>query len=397
MDILMVSHLIGSFDKGDNDRFKYLANLLVEDGHSVELVTSDFEHHKKKYRGTYDENLFPFKTTMLHEPSYKRNISIKRIYCHYSFSRRIKEYLEKRKIPDVIYCSIPPLKTAVVVSNFVKKNKIKFIIDVQDLWPEGFKIAFNVPVIKNILFAPMMIQANTAYRAADEIVAVSKTYADRALRVNKKCTDVHSVYLGTDLRLFDEFVSNSVIDKPRDEVWLAYIGNIGYSYDFTCVMEALVILKKNGINNIKFIVMGDGQLKSKFKEYAKANNIYSEFTGRLDYGKMVSLLSACDIAVNPIIKASAGSIVNKVGDYAAAGLPVINTQESEEYRKIVEEYNIGFNCENGNSEDMAKKIQCLYENIELRKTMGRNNRKLAEDKFDRNITYREIVSVMTER
>lgn len=58
---------------------------------------------------------------------------------------------------------------------------------------------------------------------------------------------------------------------------------------------------------------------------------------------MVGLLCSCDIAVNPIKKGSAGSIINKVGDYAAAGIPVVNTQENLEYKNILEEYNAGIN------------------------------------------------------
>jgi len=52
---------------------------------------------------------------------------------------------------------------------------------------------------------------------------------------------------------------------------------------------------------------------------------------------MVGLLCACQIAINPIKSKSAGSIINKVGDYAAAGLPVINSQENEEYRRLIKE------------------------------------------------------------
>ena len=43
---------------------------------------------------------------------------------------------------------------------------------------------------------------------------------------------------------------------------------------------------------------------------------------------MVGMLGVCDIAVNSISKGAAQSIINKHGDYAAAGLPVVNTQES---------------------------------------------------------------------
>ena len=119
-----------------------------------------------------------------------------------------------------------------------------------------------------------------------------------------------------------------------------------------------------------------------------------QFTGRLEYEKMVGLLCSCDIAVNPIKKGSAGSIINKVGDYAAAGLPVINTQENNEYRNLVEEYKIGFNCENNNSNDLAEKINILWNDEKSRKGFGNNNRKLAEKKFNRNRTYNEIVKLM---
>ena len=98
------------------------------------------------------------------------------------------------------------------------------------------------------------------------------------------------------------------------------------------------------MQNIKFIVMGDGPLKSEFEDYAREKNVNAEFLGRLEYEKMTGILCACDIAVNPIKAKSAGSIINKVADYAAAGLPVINTQECEEYRNLVENYKIGFNC-----------------------------------------------------
>ena len=140
--------------------------------------------------------------------------------------------------------------------------------------------------------------------------------------------------------------------------------------------------------------MGDGPLKNEFEQYAKQKKVKCEFTGRLDYEQMVKKLCCCDIAINPIKNGSAGSVINKVGDYAAAGLPVINTQKSEEYRNIVENYHIGYNCENGNAKDVADKIEKLYNDKILRKTMGNNNRKLAEEKFDRKKTYSKIIKII---
>ena len=76
------------------------------------------------------------------------------------------------------------------------------------------------------------------------------------------------------------------------------------------------------------------------------------------------------------------------------GLPVVNTQESEEYRRLVNEYQIGINVQNGDSKDLADKIEILYNDKTLREKFGANNRKLAEEKFDRKNTYRQIIEII---
>ena len=395
-DVLLIAHFCSDFDDKGNNRFNYLANLLSQNECDVEIVTTDFSHSRKNRRSE-TENLFSYRITMLHEPGYQKNVSLKRFYSHYIMGKNLKKYLKIRKKPDVIYCAVPSLDVAKVAAEYTKKNNIRFIIDVQDLWPECFKMVFNVPVISDVLFFPMKKQADYIYAAADEIIAVSQTYADRALKVNKKCKEAYSIFLGTELASFDRLAQdNKLMDKPKDEIWLAYIGTLGYSYDLIGVIDALKILQDKRIKNIKFVVMGDGPLKSKFENYAKKQGIYATFTGRLDYGKMVGILTACDIAVNPIKSGSAGSIINKAGDYAAAGLPVINTQECPEYRNLVDEYQMGLNCENSNAQDLAEKIIMLCNNEILRKTMGKNNRRLAEERFDREKSYRKILELLED-
>jgi DNA repair photolyase len=110
------------------------------------------------------------------------------------------------------------------------------------------------------------------------------------------------------------------------------------------------------------------------------------------YQEMAGMVSDCDIVVNPIVKGSVASIINKVGDYALSGVPVINTQESEEYRKLVETYHCGINCRCGNSDDVADAIERLLSNPALRKSMSEGQKRLGKEKFDRRYTYSEIVN-----
>lgn len=395
-DILLIAHYCDDFNNKGNNRFNYLANLLSKRFPNLELVTSNFSHLSKKKRDKSSIKC-DYKITLISEPGYSKNISFSRIFSHFIFGKNLKKYLKFRSKPDVIYCAIPSLDAAYIVAKYAKKNNIRFIIDVQDLWPEAFKMVFNVPIISDILFFPLKRQADYVYAVADEIVGVSQTYVDRALKNNKKCKSGHCVYLGTDLNTFDYYIKNSKIkEKSKDEIWLAYVGTLGHSYDLISVIDAIKLLKDKGIENIKFIVMGDGPFKSKFEKYAKEKEIYAEFTGRLSYEEMVGILAMCDIAVNPIRKGSAGSIINKVGDYAAAGLPVINTQECSEYKELLTKYNAGFNCINSDPKDIAEKIFKLCINNKLRKQMGSNNRILAEEKFDRGKTYLKILELIEE-
>ncbi len=393
-DVVLIAHFCSDFDGKGNNRFNYIADLLASNNISIELITSDFSHEKKIKRNIMKSESFKYKITLISEPIYNKNVSIKRFYSHFIMGKNLKKYLHNRKKPDLIYCAVPSLNIAKVAAKYANKYKIKFIIDIQDIWPEAFKMIIKLPIINNIIFYPMLTTANFIYSKADQIIAVSNSYVERALKSNKKLIDGLCVYLGTELSNFDKYNDIEFIDKKKDEIWLVYIGTLGHSYDINSVVDALELLYKLDIFNLKFVVMGDGPLKSQFIQYAKNKSVDVYFTGRLPYFKMAGILKLCDIAVNPINSRSASSIINKVADYAAAGLPVLNTQECSEYRNLLNEYNAGYNCINNNSYDLAEKLLILYKDKNLRKKMGQNNRKLAEDKFDRQHTYNKILKII---
>lgn len=72
MDVLILAHTMGTMEATDNDRFTYIIKKLIECGADVELVTSDYEHHKKGYRDKNITSSYPCKVTFLHENAYKR-------------------------------------------------------------------------------------------------------------------------------------------------------------------------------------------------------------------------------------------------------------------------------------------------------------------------------------
>lgn len=387
-DIVIIANFCRDFSETDNGRFMYLCKELSKE-HKIEIVTSDFRHSNKKHKDPLIHKL-PFNITFLHEPGYRKNISIQRYISHYLWGKEVKKYLKNRVKPDVIYCAVPSLTGPLAAAKFCEKNGIPFVIDIQDLWPEAFQLVINIP----FLFFPFKRAAEGIYRRADEVCGVSKSYVNRALRVNKKVKDGHVVFLGTHLSTFDGYARKNKVNKPKDELWIGYCGTLGASYDITVVIDALHILNKRGVKAPKFIVMGDGEKRMEFETHARELGVDCLFTGTLPYDQMCGRLSACDIAANPIMHNAAQSIINKHGDYCSAGLPVISTQENQEYRDIVNEYQMGFNVSNNNAEEFANRILLLIENEELRMKMSLGARKCAEERFDRRNTYMELVNTV---
>lgn len=388
MDIVIVAQYMRNIENIEqtNSRFWYIANLLKNAENEVEIVTSDFNHEEKSHFKEV-KCISNISITMCHESGYAKNVCLKRFSSHSELSRNIRNYLSSRKKPDILYAAIPSLAVAEQCAEYCNENKVRFIVDIQDLWPEAFKMALRIPVISDIAFWPMMKQANKIYRTADEIVSVSKTYADRAMRVNKKCKKPTVVYLGTQKKGFE--ANNSQLVENVEGNVVGYVGRLSDSYDLKTVIDAMGDLTER----VKLLVMGDGPLREIFERYAEERHVWAEFTGMLPYDEMVKRLVECTIAVNPIRKGSAGSIINKVGDYAMAGLPVVNTQECQEYRKLLKKYNAGINCECESRESVLDAIKMLLLNEELRREMSVNSLKMGRELFDRDVSYQKIVGL----
>lgn len=391
-DIVIIANFCPQCDTTLRGRFFYLAELLTEKDYRVEIVTSDFNHRTKQPKDMLPE-VVRAKITYVHEPGYPDNISLKRLYSHWVWGRNVEAYLRKRSVPDCIYCAIPSLTAALKAGSYARQHKVPFIIDIQDLWPEAFQLALKSQVLKGILY-PLKLYANAIYRKADAVVAVSETYRDRGLEVNRQAKGL-CVFLGNEKDIFDRGREKYRIARTDNDLWLGYVGTLGYSYDLRCVMDAMNIIQKDdALPHVKLVIMGSGPLKAQFEEHARELGVNAVFTGNLPYEEMTGMLASCDMVVNPIIKGAAQSITNKVGDYALSGLPVINTQECEEYRKLIDTYQCGINCEPGSAEEIAEAIKRLSSDEHLALEMGRAHRRLGEERFDRKRTYPAIVELI---
>lgn len=387
-------------------RYTSLATLLTKAGYKVTWWSSSFSHSFKRIR---DQSLAESSSKnlcikLISVPPYKSNLSVQRLYNHWVYAKRFEreaiEALEKGicSAPNVIIASSPPLCSARAAIRVAQKASARIIIDIQDLWPEAFQMFLPrwLRHISKIFFYPLLKLENANFRDCDGLSAVSRDYLDRALSVQKREKPTAVIHLGIDLARFDEAARQSAqqCEKSPGDFWAVYVGSISHNYDLVTVIEAARLLKQNNMHRIKFFIVGHGPLLSSLKELATRLNLANvKFTGFLDYPKMVEILLSADVAINAI-KQTYISFPNKVFDYCAAGLPIINSIAGGELEALINNEKIGLQYMTGVAESLVDSIIKLYSDNQLCRSLGKNARRLAEKVFDRSVEYQRFLDLI---
>lgn len=401
--VLMISSAIYLPGEGGYKRELFLFDLMRENGYEVIFVTTDFNHYAKKKRNIEEfYRLYPDYRNIkfLHVSPYKKNISIKRLYAEKQWAKEVVKWIYKNIDKfDVIYGEMPDIDANIQIRKICDKYNKKFIIDIRDLRPEAYHVLIKNDFLYKLLTYRITKKADRAYACADELVAVSKEYLERGLKTNTRSKRPRVVYLGATLERFFNGVnvySNNIV-KGEEEIWIIYAGTLGSSYDLMTLIKAAGRIEKEGHYHIRFKILGQGPDEFIFHKYVKDNDIHIvDFLGFQPYEKMAAYLCKSDITVNAVKKNASQSIINKVADYFAAGIPMLNSCTCKEQLEMVEMYKVGLNYEPENVKDLISKIHILVENPQLRIECGHNARKLALEKFDRRKTHLDILKLIDE-
>ncbi len=379
-------------------RFRFLSEYLAANGYQVDLITTSFQHWAKAQRDLQrvKEDKYAFSLRFIEEPGYKKNIDLRRIWSHHIAAKNLKKMLQQDGDYDLIYCEIPPNDVALVAAEFAREKGIPFVVDVNDLWPEAMRMVLDVPVISDILFYPFLRDARKVYNLCSGVVGTSDEYAARPFKHRREDIPKITVYVGNELSVFDQGAEDHMdeVQKPEGEFWVTYAGTIGTSYDIRTMVLAADVLKERGYDNIHMKILGGGPLKEELEELASTLKGSVDFVGYAPYEKMAAYLKKSDILVNSFVKKAPQSIVTKIGDYLAAGKPMINTCSSPEFRGKVETDGFGINIEAEDKIILADAILELYKDEGKRARMGERARQIAQEQFDRPYAYRKILELM---
>ena len=372
-------------------RYALLSAELARRGHEVVWWTSSFSHARKAPRVATNgaplahsyRNAHGVLMRLIDAPPYSRNVSLRRVLSHRVFARKWRfaalGAVETKELPrpDLIVTSLPPLATHETARALRDAFGCRLAVDVQDAWPEAFEglLPFPSPlrrIVSRILFGKARETARRTYLTADCISAVGKEYLENARQYGASAP--MAVF-----RLGIADIVEDALPVSDGPLRLVYGGNMGASYDLATLIAAVRKLDGERPGSVRLDLAGTGPAEAKLRKLAAGCGaiVFHGFLQRLEYEE---LLRQSEVGIVPMFAKSHVAVPNKLADYAASGLAILNclTGESEE---MVDSAHAGANYRAGDVASLTNAIRSLASDRDALLSMRRNALALAGREF----------------
>jgi len=367
--------------------FYELGTALVNRGHQVTVVTGFPGYHAQgdlsRYRGRFwmTEDINGLRVSRVSVLQIFRNTPVGRGL--WQFSCAVSLALRGALLPrhDVMLIYSPPLPLGLTGWGLRLLRGVPFVVNVQDLFPQS---AIDLGVLKNrMLIRFFRWLERFVYRQADHITvhsAGNQNYvigcgvAREQVMVMPNWVDVNFIRPG---ERHNDFSREHGLDG---KFVVSFAGVIGYSQDVDTILEAAKLLQD--YPEICFLIVGDGvekpRLKRKAQDMGLANVRFVPMQPRRLYP---AVLHASDVSLATLHTEVATPVVpSKILSIMAAGRPVIAGMNlSGDAPRLIEEAQCGYALPPEDAQSLVEHILILYRDAELRRRLGQNGRRYAEE------------------
>lgn len=259
--------------------------------------------------------------------------------------------------------SAPPPGLAWQAAQWARQTGAKFVLDVQDLWPETFRRFWprGLGWLHGLVFGGAARAASAACRAADGITGVAEGYVRHAQSRRPSPAPSQILHLGVDLQAFDagrRSLGEIGLAKPPSERWLFLGGSLSFYLDLRGVLALMAELQRRR-RDCRLMVVGAGPAEGVLRRGIQAHGLENvTLLSYRPYGDFATLATASDVGLCPIRADSFVFFPNRVFDYFAAGLPVLNTLPGE-LAEVLEEHEAGMTCLSPRPSDWADAVEAM--------------------------------------
>lgn len=343
MNIWYIHPYLGTPDNAEYGRGYFLGSSLLKMNINCRIITSS-SHHLQQSEYNLVKNISEKKVsevpfTWIKTPKYSGN-GLKRIINMVTFGLKFR-FIDLvvnhgHEKPDVIIISAAHPFHLLGGIHWAQKYKAKLIFEVRDIWPLSLNQLLGMSFYHPFSLLLSWFEKK-AYKSVDQVVSLLPN-AER-----------HMQPRGLKSSKFNYIPNGILIDENNDtrpSSHRAYINSLREKEDFIFMytgahgipnaMEPLIMAAKiildQGINRIKFVLVGDGVCKPNLIQYAKDHKIsnvhFLEPIPRNEIPDTLTLSDMVFIGGRNIPLYEFGVSPNKMFEYMLAAKPILMTVKS---------------------------------------------------------------------
>lgn len=227
------------------------------------------------------------------------------------------------------------------------------------------------------------------------VTVVSRAMLDEVSKIYANYKKVHVIPMGVDLQ--SRFVPSK---KKKQNIPLLFVGRLVKKKGVRYLIDSLpLILEKHP--QVCLLIAGDGPEKGNLNKLITKLGVgdHVRFLGAVKNKHLPALYQASDVVVFP-------SVIADDGDMEGFGLVLVEalgcecatvTTDLPAMQDIIINGKTGLVVPQKNIQELAEKINCLLDDQELRRSLGREGRRFVLKNYDWNIIaqqYSELIASM---
>lgn len=382
----------------DNFRINSIAEELVQQGHSVTVITGLpdytasvvpkeyrwFRRRKEQYRGIQ----------VLRVPTIARRKGVifrALNYGSFVLSASLYALFCGIKSVDAIFVNqTSPVLQAIPAIILKHRTNKKLVLYCSDLWPESLK-AWNIR--ENSLFFHSILRISEKIYQACDTIAITSTPFREYLMETCGVNGIKIQYLPQHFEdlyedICNEWTENGCID-------FVFAGNIGSVQNIDCIIHAAELLPPDG--NYKIHIIGNGSELDNCRTLVQQGGLQDKivFYGRYPLEELKKFYKIADCF---LLTLRGGDFIGqtlpaKTQGYLCAGRPVLGAIDGAA-KAMIDEADCGECVSAGDYKALSEKMNFIINHFDLYRQKGLNGRRFYEEQFTKKKFMSTLINLI---
>jgi len=268
-----------------------------------------------------------------------------------------------KKYDKIFIYQLSPVMMSIAGIILGKLTRTETTMYVLDLWPENLYSVLNIksPLLRKVASSV----SHWHYRQVNQLIALSETMKIKLLEVTKLTSDDIAVIPQACERIYETPIHDNRIHRRfKNKFTVIFTGNISPAQSFDTIVKAASTLKKEGVTDIHWVIVGDGMSRKEVEKSIEDHDLKDcfSFEGQRPIEDMPKYMERADILIGCLThsKLLEATIPAKVISYIASGKPIVLAMDGEARDLINDKIHCGYAGAAEDVEAFVNNIKRIY-------------------------------------